>query len=40
MAQTWDGKLPTVMTGEGGSSMLPVLDVNELLPQQTEADTE
>ena len=40
MAQTWDGKLPTVMTGEGGSSMLPVLDVNELLPQQTEPDTE
>ena len=39
-AQTWDGKLPTVMAGEGGSSMLPVLDVNELLPQQTEPDTE
>jgi len=39
-AQTWDGKLPTVMTGESGSSMIPVLDVNELLPQQTEPDTE
>lgn len=39
-AQTWDGKLPTVMTGSEGSSMIPVLDVNELLPQQTEPDTE
>ncbi|MBR6120685.1 MAG: prohibitin family protein [Oscillospiraceae bacterium] len=39
-AQTWDGKLPTVMTGSEGSSMIPVLDVNELLPQQTEADAE
>ena len=33
-AQRWDGKLPTVMTGEG-SSMIPVLDVNQLLPKQT-----
>ena len=39
-AQTWDGKLPTVMTGSEGSSMIPVLDVNELLPRQTEADAE
>ena len=38
-AQTWDGKLPTVMAGEN-NGMLPVLDVNELLPQQTEPDTE
>lgn len=34
-AQTWDGKLPTVMSGDGGSSMLPVLDVNQLLPSET-----
>ena len=34
-AQTWDGKLPTVMTGEG-SSMLPVLDVNEMIPAETQ----
>ena len=39
-AQTWDGKLPTVMTGSEGSSMIPVLDVNELLPDATEPDAE
>ncbi|MBQ1371668.1 MAG: prohibitin family protein [Oscillospiraceae bacterium] len=33
-AQTWDGKLPTVMAGEQSSSMIPVLDVNQLLPEQ------
>ena len=33
-AQSWNGKLPTVMTGEG-SSMIPVLDVNQL----SETDT-
>ena len=38
-AQRWDGKLPTVMTGEG-SSMIPVLDVNQLLPETTEPDQE
>ena len=31
-AQAWNGKLPTVMTGSSG--MLPVLDVNELLPDE------
>ena len=40
-AQSWNGKLPTVMSGgEGGSSMIPVLDVNQLLPQQNPEDTE
>ena len=34
--QTWNGKLPTVMTGDG-SSMVPVLDVNEMLETETEA---
>ena len=34
LAQSWNGKLPTVMTGEG-SSMIPVLDVNQL----SETDT-
>ena len=29
-AQSWDGSLPTVMTGD--SSMIPVLNVNEMLP--------
>ncbi len=38
-AQSWDGKLPTVMSGQG-SGMIPVLDVNQMLPQQTEPDTE
>lgn len=32
-AQAWNGKLPTVMTGEGGG-MIPVLDVNQMLPEQ------
>ena len=31
-AQTWNGKLPTVMTGSGDNSMIPVLDVNQFLP--------
>ena len=31
-AQAWNGKLPTVMTGDSG--MLPVLDVNQLLPSE------
>ena len=39
-AQTWDGKLPAVMTGSEGSSMIPVLDVNQLLPNATEPDAE
>lgn len=39
-AQTWDGKLPTVMSGQGGSEMIPVLDVNQMLPQQNPADAE
>ena len=33
-AQSWNGKLPTVMTGDG-SSMIPVLDVNQMLPEET-----
>ena len=33
-AQTWDGRLPTVMTGEEGS-MIPVLDVNQMLPENS-----
>lgn len=37
-AQAWNGKLPTVMTGDS-SSMIPVLDVNKLLPE-TEGDNE
>lgn len=32
-AQAWNGKLPTVMTGDG-SSMVPVLDVNKILPDE------
>ena len=32
-AQAWNGKLPTVMTGDG-SSMVPVLDANEILPDE------
>ena len=40
MAQSWDGKLPTVMSGQGGSEMIPVLDVNQMLPQQNPADAE
>ena len=39
-AQTWDGKLPTVMAGEGGSGMVPVLDVNQLLPEPTTPQEE
>ena len=39
-AQTWDGKLPTVMAGEGGSGMVPVLDVNQLLPEPTTPEEE
>ncbi len=31
-AQSWNGKLPTVMTGDSG--MVPVLDVNEMLPEE------
>ena len=38
-AQAWNGKLPTVMTSEGGG-MIPVLDVNQLLPDATEPDAE
>ncbi|MBQ1410041.1 MAG: prohibitin family protein [Oscillospiraceae bacterium] len=40
-AQTWNGKLPTVMTGSGdkASSLIPVLDINQLLPSEsTEAE--
>ena len=37
-AQTWDGKLPTVMSGEGG--MIPVLDMNSVLPAETAPDKE
>ncbi len=38
-AQSWDGKLPTVMAGgEGASSMIPVLDLNRLLPEETEGE--
>ena len=33
-AQSWDGKLPTVMTE--GSEMLPVLDVTQMLPDTEE----
>ena len=38
-AQSWNGKLPTVMTGSGDNSMIPVLDVNQFLPttETTEA---
>ena len=39
-AQTWDGKLPAVMTGSEGSSMIPVLDVNQLLPEGSTPDAE
>ncbi len=35
-AQNWNGELPTVMAGEN-SSMVPILDVNEMLPQTSEA---
>lgn len=40
-AQTWNGKLPTVMTGSGdkASGLIPVLDINQLLPSEsTEAE--
>ena len=33
-AQSWNGELPTVLTGEG-SSMIPILNVNEMLPDET-----
>ena len=36
-AQTWNGELPTVMAGDGASSMIPVLDVNQLLPEQPQS---
>ena len=36
-AQAWNGKLPTVMTGEG-SGMVPVLDVNQMLPDETGSE--
>ena len=39
-AQTWDGQLPTVMAGENGSSMVPILDVNQLLPEQAQQTTQ
>ncbi len=40
-AQTWDGKLPTVMTGSGddASNLIPVLDINKLLPSETTEPT-
>ena len=38
-AQSWNGKLPTVMTG-GDNSMIPVLDVNQLLPDETTPNEE
>lgn len=34
-AQRWDGELPTVLTGEGGS-MIPVLNVNEMIETPEE----
>ena len=34
-AQAWNGKLPTVMTGDG-SSMIPVLNVNEMIETPNE----
>ena len=37
-AQTWNGKLPTVMSGENG--MIPVLNMNELVPTPTTEDGE
>ncbi len=38
-AQSWNGKLPTVMSGSE-NSMIPVLDVNELLPEETVPNEE
>ena len=38
-AQTWNGKLPTVMTSGSESGMIPVLDVNELINPSTETET-
>ena len=35
--QNWNGKLPTVMTGDG-SSMVPVLDVNDMLNPAAETE--
>ena len=37
-AQSWNGKLPTVMSGENG--MIPVLNMNELVPTPTTEDGE
>lgn len=41
-AQSWNGKLPTVMTGSGdnASNLIPVLDINQLLPSETTETTE
>ena len=40
-AQSWNGRLPTVMTGsgDGASSLIPVLDINQLLPATDTTDT-
>lgn len=38
-AQNWNGELPTVMTGENGS-LLPVLDVNQMIPETTAEPAE
>ena len=40
-AQSWNGKLPTVMTGSGddASNLIPVLDINKLLPSETTEPT-
>ena len=40
MAQSWNGKLPTVMTGSGdnASNLIPVLDINQLLPAADTAE--
>ncbi len=35
-AQTWNGKLPTVMTGENG--MVPVLNMNEIVPTTEDGE--
>lgn len=32
-AQRWDGKLPTLMTGDGS---LPMLDISDLIRQKSE----
>ena len=38
-AQSWNGELPTVMSGSE-NSMVPVLDVNQLLPEETVPNEE